>query len=71
MKLQRSASELLREWRGERTQIEASALLGVSQTALSDYESGKKIPGLDVAFRIEEVTKRRVRAAMWRTKKAA
>lgn len=47
------------------TQTSAAERLGVSQSALSDYESGKKEPRVRVALRIERETAGYVSLESW------
>ncbi len=58
---------LLRGWRESLglTQVEFAKKLGVPQTSLSAYETGRLRPGLDVALRIEAKTDGAVKAADW------
>jgi transcriptional regulator with XRE-family HTH domain len=53
-----SAPDALRHWRRNRayTQLELGALIGVASTVISDFELGRRRPGLEVAFRIEDAT---------------
>jgi len=48
--------KLFKDWRGQRTQKEAAPVLGVDQTTLCYWESGKKRPHLLRAKDIEEKT---------------
>ncbi len=52
------AAEKLRAWRVARdlSQAAAAKQASVSQAAWSDYEAGKKKPGIEQAIRISELT---------------
>jgi|HubBroStandDraft_6_1064221.scaffolds.fasta_scaffold643826_2 transcriptional regulator with XRE-family HTH domain len=60
-----TAGERLKEWRGQRTQAEAAKLLGISQAALSDYESDRKTPDVVRARRIRDLTGGAVPFSSW------
>jgi transcriptional regulator with XRE-family HTH domain len=47
--------KLLRSARGPREQIEIAKLVGVSDSALSRFETGQAVPDLEVARRLDEV----------------
>lgn len=47
------------------TQQAAALLLRVSQAALSEYENGRKSPGVVVALRIADVTANEVPVEAW------
>jgi len=58
----------IRSWRDKRSQAEAAAVLGVNQSTVAYWESGKKRPHLLRAQDIEEktggaVTEEAIRAA--------
>lgn len=57
----------LRVWRKDRelSQHNAATAIGIDLGTYNAFERGRKRPGLDLAFRIEEVTRGRVRAAQW------
>lgn len=44
------------ELRGERTQEEMAALVGVSRAAWSNYEAGRRLPSADIMKRVAEVS---------------
>ena len=61
------APELLKAWR-ERNGLTQSALaerVCVRQPTLSEYEKGRRTPGVEIAFRIERVTEGAVPAVAW------
>jgi len=58
-------SELLSEWRGERSAAEACSLLGINEAALYAFLAGRGAPGLKRAARIEEATDGVVPATSW------
>jgi predicted transcriptional regulator len=60
------AGELLRKWRGKRTQEEAATVLRITQSVLSEYEKGKKDPSVIRALEIEERTAGAVPVESWR-----
>jgi|DEB19_MinimDraft_3_1074340.scaffolds.fasta_scaffold06531_2 transcriptional regulator with XRE-family HTH domain len=45
---------IAKRWRGERTQIEASALIGITQGSLSRLETDDRRPSLSLFVRIAE-----------------
>lgn len=49
----------------EKTQAELAEMLGLSQSFVSKMESGAQLPPLDLAVRIERMTKGAVPAASW------
>lgn len=64
-------STRLYEWRWAQqlTQAEAAERLGTVQGVWSPWERGSKIPGLDNALALEELTGGEVRASDWPTRK--
>jgi transcriptional regulator with XRE-family HTH domain len=65
MRTKKTAGEVLRECRGKQSQEAYAELLGISQTALSNYELGKDEPRIGVAVQIQKVTRGRVKVSMW------
>lgn len=65
MRPKKTAGEMLRDCRGKRSQTEYAASLGISQTALSNYELGKDEPRIGVAVQIQKRTGGRVKVSMW------
>lgn len=63
----------LLHWRKKQgiTQFDAAKLLRVSQAALSEYENGRKRPGVLVALRIASVTAGEVPVEAWAEADAA
>lgn len=59
--------ELFRQWREERKvkQSEMAAKLGVSQSYLSQVETGARRSNLELALAIERVTEGAIPAASW------
>jgi hypothetical protein len=58
-------SELLTEWRADRTPAEACAALGINEAAFYAFLAGRGSPGLKRAVRIEEATHGMVPASSW------
>ena len=54
--MKKRGSDLLRKAREKRhlSQNQASEFVGISQTLISLYESGKVVPGLKNAFKLEK-----------------
>lgn len=50
-------------------QAEFARSVGVSCGYMSELVNGEKTPGLELALRIEDVTRRAVSAGSWRTAK--
>lgn len=50
--------DIIRQWRGDRSQAEAARLLGISQTHLSDLELNKKEPGKNLIRKLVKETGR-------------
>lgn len=50
------------------TQADFAAKLGVTQSRVSEWLTGKRRPGLDMALRIQQVTRGKVKAAVWQKK---
>lgn len=63
----KSAHELLKDWREGRklTQAQASRLADVSQATWCEWEAGGKIPRIDLAVRLEELTDSTVTVRDW------
>ncbi len=63
----RAGAVLSRAWRDaqKKTQTEVAALFAVSQSTLSDWESNRKEPSLELAFRYESFTEGAVPARAW------
>ncbi len=62
-----TGAELFRAWRERKglTQKQVADRLGVSTTAVCDWENGKKVPRLGSLDAIERVTGRAVRVRAW------
>lgn len=56
---------LLRRWRGERTQVQASLALGIDQGRYSMYERGLRRPGRTTALQIQARTDGDVPIESW------
>jgi transcriptional regulator with XRE-family HTH domain len=59
---------IAKRWRGERTQIEASALIGITQGTLSRLETDDRRPSLSLFLRIAEaygVSEQDITEAIW------
>jgi transcriptional regulator with XRE-family HTH domain len=63
----KTAGELLKKWRGDNnlSQGQAADLLAMSQSSLSDYESGESTPRIAQIVRIAALTKGLVPAEAW------
>ena len=48
------ASEKLRELRGEKSQSEVAKAVGISDSAMSAYENGERVPRDEVKIRLAE-----------------
>ena len=48
------ASEKLRELRGEKSQGEVAKAVGISDSAMSAYENGERVPRDEVKIRLAE-----------------
>ncbi len=59
----------LKAWRQHKrlTQAEAAATFGIDVTQYNAIEKRRRRPGIDLAAKIEEVTKGKVRAIYWAT----
>lgn len=57
---------MLRLWRGKLSQRDVAPILGLTQAAVSNLESGDVTPKLETAFQIEEKTGGAVPAKSWR-----
>ena len=57
--------DLLRTWRGERTQREAAQVLGLDQGRYSQYENAKRRPGRFWAVKIAAATGGAVPIESW------
>lgn len=62
-----AAPALMRRWRESKgiTGKAAAKLAGVSQPAWSDWEAGKRIPRVDMAVRIADLTRGAVPVTAW------
>ena len=58
-------SELLEEWRGNATQVQASARLGLNPVSYNRFEHGVRRPPGETTFRIERLTDGKVPAKSW------
>ena len=63
------APKLLKEWRKATgtSQAACAKLVGVSQPSLNMWETGLRMPQIEHAFRLQEVTHGAVPAEAWRT----
>lgn len=61
----KTGPELLREWRGNRTQPEAAEILGCTFQQVSHWETGFHRPEADRRFEIERLTEGYVPASSW------
>lgn len=61
-----SAGDALRQWRTALglSQLDVGLQLGVAPNVVSDLENGRRRPGLDLAFAIEDLTS--LDASIWR-----
>jgi DNA-binding XRE family transcriptional regulator len=55
----------LRAWRGDRTQKDIAVAAGLHQSALCLIERGDKTPSLEQAFKLQKVSRGRIRAVDW------
>lgn len=58
-------AELLRAWRGDRTQVDIGDKLGIDSTWVSHLEAGRRRPNLELAAKIAAVTDGAVPALSW------
>lgn len=58
-------SQRMREWRGDRKQIDVLPVLGLVAPAYSRFEGGRRKPTAPIAARIELVTGGFVPATSW------
>lgn len=56
IELRTSVAKRLRELRGSQSQEEFAARVGVNQAQISEWESGKQMPGMKNLFRIVAAT---------------
>jgi len=56
MKGNRKVGKIVRKARGSRAQREFAALIGISQSFLSEIENGRKTPGVRTAYMLSIVT---------------
>lgn len=63
----KTAGDLLKKWRTDNdlSQDQAADLLDMSQSSLSDYESGESTPRIAQIIRIATITKGAVPAESW------
>jgi transcriptional regulator with XRE-family HTH domain len=52
----KSIEQIVREWRGDKTQLVAAKMLGIPQGALSRIEQGKKVPSKREALSLSKAT---------------
>ncbi len=58
-------SELLKEWRGERLQVDVCDLFEIAAETYNRFENGKRKPSGHAAFTIEKITDGAVPATSW------
>lgn len=64
-----TGAEKFRAWRERKklTQKAVADKLGVAQSAVCDWEHGRKLPRLDNLYAIERLTANAVRVSAWRS----
>jgi DNA-binding XRE family transcriptional regulator len=61
----KTGADLLRAWRGKRSQAEVAELLGVNQGTVSRLEAGEYEPGVALAIRLDRLSDGTIPVSAW------